>query len=47
MEEGSYIEHLTNICELKKVLHLEEIILQLPFYLFNSDSESDSDSDSE
>ena len=44
VEEGSYIEHLTNICELKKVLHLEEIILQLPFYLF-SDSESDSDSE--
>ena len=43
VEEGTYIEHLTNIGELKKVLHLEEIILQLPFYLFNSDSESDSE----
>tara|TARA_R110000851_G_scaffold164858_3_gene309255 strand:+ start:324 stop:599 length:276 start_codon:yes stop_codon:yes gene_type:complete len=41
VEEGSYIEHLTNICELKKV----EIILHLPFYLFDSDSESDSDSE--
>ena len=38
VEEGSYIEHLTNIGELKKV----EIILHLPFYLF-SDSESDED----
>ena len=43
VEEGTYIEHLTNIGELKKVLHLEEIILQLPFYLFDSDSESDED----
>lgn len=41
--DGSYIEHLTNIGELKKVLHLEEIILHLPYYLFNSDSESDSE----
>ena len=40
MEEGSYIKHLLNIGELKKV----EIILYLPFYLF-SDSESESESD--
>tara|TARA_R110000737_G_C14399083_1_gene453848 strand:+ start:257 stop:550 length:294 start_codon:yes stop_codon:yes gene_type:complete len=47
VEGGSYIEHLTNIGELKKVLHLDEIILHLPYYLFISDSETDSETDSE
>lgn len=41
VEEGTYIEHLLNIGELKKVLHLEDIILQLPYYLLNSDSDSE------
>jgi hypothetical protein len=41
VEGGSYIEHLLNIGELKKV----EIILYLPYYLFISDSESESDSE--
>ena len=45
VEGGSYIEHLTNICELKKVLHLDEIILHLPYYLFISDSDSETDSE--
>ena len=41
VEGGSYIEHLTNIGELKKV----EIILYLPYYLFISDSDSETDSE--
>tara|TARA_R110002110_G_scaffold8247_2_gene41172 strand:- start:853 stop:1149 length:297 start_codon:yes stop_codon:yes gene_type:complete len=48
VEGGSYIEHLTNICELKKVLYtveVEEIILHLPYYLFISDSDSETDSE--
>ena len=43
VEGGSYIEHLTNICELKKV----EIILYLPYYLFISDSDSETDSEND
>lgn len=40
-KEKSYIQHLTNIGLLKHIYDLEDIILQLPFYGFDSDDESD------